>query len=271
MIHPSFFRGWTGIVVLAVLMIGAGAALAAGREPQMQKGKIYQPTYPLITDSDMYCSFGALDGPRPQIKITGAERQEERVQFGDGDVVYLNGGTRQGLAADQIYLILSISNEVDVKSPRTGKNYGPLVQREGRGRVISVESDKAVLRLEKTCAVVSVGDYAVPFTPGKTVIGKNTGFVPYAGEHREAVKGSIIYLGGELNQIGTGSWAIIDLGSQEGLQPGNQLTVSTTAGEKLPRHGIGNAVVIDVQSHTATIKILEAGDAIRLGDQVEVK
>ncbi len=271
MTHQSFFRGRMGILVLAVLVVGAGALLLLGQDQTMQRGKIYQETYPLITDSDMYCSFGVLDGPPPQLRITGAERQEERIQFGDGDVIYINGGEAQGLAKDQIFLLLGVRDDISVKSDRTGKTYGRLLQKEGRAKVISVETEKAVLRLIKTCAVVSVGDYAVPFTAKATVIGKNLGFVPYTGEKKETVKGSIIYLGGELNQIGTGNWAIIDLGGDEGLQPGNQLTVSTTLGDKLPRHGTGNAVVIDVQARTATIKILTAGDAIRLGDQVEVK
>ncbi len=271
MTHQSFFRGRMGILVLAVLVIGAGAILAQNQQQQMQRGKIYQETYPLITDSDMYCSFGVLDGPPPPLKITGAERQEERIQFGDGDVVYVNGGEAQGLAKDQVYLLLGVKEEISISSPRTGKTYGRLLQKEGRAKVISVETDKAVLRLIKTCAIVSVGDYAVPFSAKETVVGKNQGFVPYTGEKKESVKGSIIYLGGELNQIGTGNWAIIDLGTDEGLQIGNQLTISTTLGDKLPRHGTGNAVVIDAHLHTATIKILAAGDAIRLGDQVEVK
>ncbi len=271
----SIIRGLMGIALLtAVLVWAASTGAAQGQEAQqtqIRKGKIYQPTYPLITEADLYCSFGAQEGPLPKLMVSGAERQEERILFGDGDVIYLNGGEKQGVAKDQVYLLIEIKSDINVASPRTGKNYGHLAQKAGRGRVISTENNKSVLRIEKACSPVSVGNYAVIFAEKKTVMGKDAGFVPYSRERQGTVKGSIIYLGGELNQVGSGNWAIIDLGSKDGLEPGNQLTISMIVEGKLPRHATGNAVVIDTQARTATIKILAAGDAIRLGDQVETK
>lgn len=275
MTQKSFIRGLTGVAVLTAVLVWAvstgGAQSQGAQQDQIQKGKIFQETYPLITEADLYCSFGAQDGPLPKLMVSGAERQEERILFGDGDIVYLNGGEKQGVAKDQVYLFLDVKSDINISSPRTGKNYGHLVQKAGRGRVISTEDDKSVLRIEKSCSPVFVGNYVVPFVEGKTVIGKDSGFVPYSREKQGTAKGSVIFLGGELNQIGSGNWAIIDLGSQDGLEPGNQLTVSTILGGKLPRHAIGNAVVIGAEARTATIKILAAGDAIRLGDQVETK
>jgi hypothetical protein len=271
--RESLVLSLIGIGVIAVGLIAVGASgstrAQSNPEPQISKGKIYQETYPLLTETDLYCSYGVLDGTLPELKVIGAERQEERIQLGDGDIIYINGGGKQGIAPDQVYVLFEVGQ--DVKSPRTGINYGPLIQKVGRGRVISVEDSQAVLRIEKSCSPVAVGNSVVQFVEKNTVIGKDGRFVPYSQQGPEAVKGEIIYLGADLNQIGSGNWAVIDLGQEDGLQVGNQLTVSILPGKNLPRRTLGSAVAIDVQARTATIKILSAGDAIRLGYQVEIK
>jgi hypothetical protein len=280
MTQKFFVRNLMGAACLAAILVwaistgGAQSQAQQTQQPQqvqIQKGKVYQETYPLITESDMYCSFGVQEGPLPKLKVYGAERKEERILLGDSDIIYVSGGERQGVAKDQVYLLLDIKSDIDVSSPRTGKNYGHLALKTGRARVIRSDATKSVLRIEKTCTPVTLGNYAVPFSELKTVIGKDKGFVAYAKERKGTAKGLIIYLGGELNQIASGSWAIIDLGSKDGLEPGNQLTVSTVLEGKVERHGTANAVVISTGTRTATIKILSAADAVRLGDQVETK
>jgi hypothetical protein len=236
---------------------------------EIKKGKIYQETYPLVSESDLYCSYSVLDGPLPDLKVTGAERQDERIFFSDGDVIYVNGGEKQGVAADQVYMLLSFRQKM--KHPRTGKSYGSLIQKVGRGRVILVEDKKSVLRVEKACSPVQVGDYAVLFTEKKGVTGKDKGYVPYTSRRADATRGEVIFLGAELKQAGTGNWVLIDLGKDQGLEVGNQVTLSTAATKKSPRIAVASAVVIDVQSKTSTLKILSDSEAIRLGCEVEVK
>ncbi len=236
---------------------------------EIKKGKIYQETYPLVSESDLYCSYSVLDGPLPDLKVTGAERQEERVFFSDGDVIYVNGGEKQGVAAGQVYLLLSFRQKMN--HPRTGEGYGPLIQKVGRGRVIHVEEKRSVLRIEKACSPVEIGSYAVLFAEKKGVTGKDKGYVPYTKRSGDATRGEVIFLGAELKQAGTGNWALIDLGKDEGLEVGNQVTLSNVSNKKLPKIAIATAVVIDVQSKTSTIKILSDSDAVRVGCEVEVK
>jgi len=258
-------------VTAGLLVAGAFGPASGEAKPQdqVQRGKIYQETYQLLTETDLYCSFCVLDGPLPDLTLTGAERQEERILLGDGDVIYLNGGAKQAVTDGQIYVLFEKRD--DVKSSRTGKNYGPLIQKVGRGRVIHADENRAVLRIEKSCLPVRIGDFAVVFSEKKGVIGKDTGFVPYTRERADQTKGQVIYLQGELNQIGSNSWAVIDLGREDGLQPGNQVTISTIAAKNVPSHAVGSAVVIDVQSRTATIRVLSASDAIRMEYVVTIK
>jgi hypothetical protein len=261
----------SAFLAAGLLSLGASAPSSGqvSSKVEVRKGKIYQETYPLITESDLYCSYTVLDGQLPDLKVTGAERQEERIFLTDGDIIYINGGEKPGVAVNQVYLLLNFRQ--NMKHPRTGKKYGPLIQKVGRGRVIHVEENRSILRIEKSCTQVQLGDYAVVFTEKKGMTGKDAGYVRYRRPRPEATKGEIIFLGGELNQIATGNWALIDLGKDDGLQVGNQVTLLTAAAKKAPKIAIGNAVVIDVQTKTSTIKILSDSDAVRLGCEVEVK
>jgi hypothetical protein len=79
--------------------------------------------------------------------------------------------------------------------------------------------------------------------------------------------GRVVFLDDDLVQLGTGQWAIVDLGGEDGLAVGQQLALFHQAGE-VPPQAVGNAVVISLGPRWATVKILSAKDTIRLGDLV---
>ena len=104
----------------------------------------------------------------------------------------------------------------------------------------------------------------IPFEPKESIIGKDLGFdiPPF---EVEGTKGKLIYLETSL-QIGTGGWALIDIGTESGIQVGQQLIVYRKVKEEAPLQVFGNVVVIDVQDTTSTIKVLSCRDAIKNGD-----
>jgi hypothetical protein len=254
-------------VLAAVCLLAGPAAVQPLQETDIQKAKIYLETYPLLTETDLYCSFFVWDGPPPELKIAGAERAEFD-QHSDGEVVYLKAGRARGVAVGQQMLIIDVGTALT--HPRTGGKTGPLCFRRGRLTVIHVEEDSAAARIEKSCGPVWVGSALIPFEVKPSVEGKNEGYVPYE-EPRERLSGSVFYLQDDLNQAGPPSWVLIDIGREEGLKAGRQLTIFRRTGEGLPRRSIGNGVVVDVQERTATMRIIVSEEAVVAGDGVEVK
>ena len=64
---------------------------------------------------------------------------------------------------------------------------------------------------------------------------------------------------------------LIDLGAEQGLKVGQQLTAfSKPEGERPPR-AAANVVVVGLGRATATVKVLSARDALRRGDLVQLK
>ncbi|OQX55748.1 MAG: hypothetical protein B5M54_00785 [Candidatus Aminicenantes bacterium 4484_214] len=252
-----------GILGIFILLTVGNLILAqTEQQSEIKKAIIYQDMYPLVSESDLYCSFLIWEETLPQLKIIGAEREYERVLFNNDDIVYLNQGKKEGLQPGQLFLILEFEREIG--------NYGYLVHKRGRARVIHLSDHGATARIEKACGQITLGNYLVPFEEKEGFAGQDLGFniPPYK---TEGPKGEIIYLTIDFNQIGRGHWALINLGKSEGVKVGDQLIVYREPVKEAPLQVIGNVLVIDAQEHTSTVKVLSCRDALRIGDLIQFR
>jgi hypothetical protein len=224
---------------------------------QISKAKIFQDIANLINEVDLYCSFSIWEDEIPGLKIFGAEREYEKGMFSDGDVVFLDRGKDGGVEPGQIFQVMEIKYHLP--------GYGPIAFRKGRVRIIYTDEAMSVAVVEHSCDGVRRGQYLVPFEAREGMAGKDLGYDVFPVE-AEGARGQLLYLQGDLKQIGSGQWALIDLGTEQGIQVGQQLIIYRRLGEDLPVQILGNCLVIDVKSRTATVKVLSCRDIIRKGD-----
>jgi len=234
---------------------------------QLDKDKTFQNAFALISESDLYCSFFLLED-MPDLKITASEKPGEKMIFADGDLVYIQNTESARLKEGQSMMVLEIGPTVTC--PSTKKSLGPVAFRRGRVRIVRFEKKLAIARVEKACGQVMVGDFLVPFVEKEGLLGKDLGFdVPARGE--EPLSGQILFLDNEFVQVGPGQWALIDLGKNNGIHVGQQLTIFHQAGKDLPLESVANVIVVDAGRLASTVKVLSAKDAVRLGDIVQMK
>jgi len=229
---------------------------------QIRKAKIYQQIYALLDEVDLYCSLSIWEDKLPKMKIVGAERENERAMFSDGDVVYLNKGKDDGLEPGQLFLILKIEQNLP--------GYGRLALKKGRARILSLAANQSIAVLENCCGATRIGNYLVPFEPREGIMGKYLGY-DVSPLEANGVKGEVIYLETDFNQIASGHWALINIGAEDGIQVGQQLVLYKRILRDAQLRIYGNTVVIDVQSVTATIKVLSCRDVISIGDMIMVR
>jgi hypothetical protein len=257
-------------LTLAVLVLAARAMPVAAQKKsdeqqvqnQIQRAKIFREAYPLISETDLYCAIYVQEGELPDLRITSTERVDEKILYSDSDTVFLNKGKKDGLEVGQVFAVIEFGDKIG--------GYGYLAVKRGRAQIVFLEDSRAQARLEKSCGRVIVGDYLLPFEEKESLLGKDLGYEPYAPGDSGAA-GNIIYLERDYNQIGSGYWAIIDIGEASGVTVGQQMTIYQQVRKNMPRVGIGNALVIDTRQKTATVKVLSCSDAIRLGYQVQAK
>jgi hypothetical protein len=262
------------VTLLAAFVVPAPAQVVSDDQEQVQhqieRAKIFREAYPIIAEVDLYCSLFIYEGDVPNLMITAAEKGYEKSMFSDADIVFLNQGRSDGLEIGQVFMVVEIGSQIG--------DYGHLANRRGRVHIIFLEENRAIARIEKSCGRIAVGNHLVPFEEKETLLGKDIGFEAYA-EGVTGPTGTILYLERDYNQLGSGSWAIIDIGEEAGIQVGQQLTIykrirnprTLAVREDLPQIGVGNSVVIDVGKRTATVKVLSCWDSIIKGQTVQVK
>lgn len=275
--HPHQTRGLFVFLIasfLTALSITAFAQVASDDqkqvEHQIERAKIFRDAYPVIAEVDLYCSPFIYEGDLPDLRITEAEKSYEKDMFSDADVVHLNKGTQDGLEVGQVLLVIEVGDRIG--------DFGRLANKRGRAHVIFLEDHRALARIEKSCGQIMVGNYLLPFEEKEALLGKDIGFEAYS-EGASGQTGTIVYLERDYNQIGSGGYAIIDIGEEDGIQVGQQLTIykkvrdpqTLEVRKDLPQIGIGNLIVIGVAKRSATIKVLSCSDPISKGHTVQGK
>jgi hypothetical protein len=275
--HIPHTRALLGLFLSMTLAISFGPASAQTMsddqeqvQHQMERAKIFREAYPIIADVDLYCSLFVHEGDVPHLMIVRAEKGYEKTILSDADIVFLNKGKNAGLEVGQVFLVVEIGESLG--------DFGRLANKRGRAHVIFLEDERAVARIEKSCGRLMVGNYLVPFEEKETMLGKDLGYDVYAeGDSRPI--GRIIYLETDYNQIGSGAWAVIDIGAEAGVQVGQQLAIykrirnpqTLDYRDDLPRIGVGSSVVVSTGKRTATVKVLSCWDSITIGQMVQVK
>lgn len=246
-----------------ILALAVAAVPAVGQEAEINRSKIFGEYYQLITDTDLYCSIFLYEEgkPFPNIRIIGAERENEKNHYADNDTVYIDKGKADGIEIGQVFLIVNIGEKV-------GK-YGKVMQRLSRAKVVRIDGDHmSTIRLERSCGGAQVGDSLIPFEEMEGEIGKDQGYANV--EPGVGVSGNVFYIENDFQMAGSGQWALVNVGRRQCVQIGDRLTVFHAARPNLPREAVSSAIVIDVRGGSATIKILSARDAVSVGDQVQV-
>jgi len=249
-----------GSIVLAIFILsgGSGTARLSGQD-QIDKAKIFRDTYPIVVETDLYCTIFMLEGEPAQHILAPASG--ERLLLSDADQFW--GGPAGDWREGRPLQIVEVGPSVPGVS-------GNLCYGRGRAKIIRLEGDRFLAQIEKSCGPIRLGDRLLPFEKKDILLGKDLG---YGGtlQGGEVLTGRLIFLADDRYEIGTSAYALINIGREQGLQPGRQLTVfSAPSGDK-PAQAVGNAVVIDAGRATATIKILSLKDIILAGDLVQVK
>lgn len=252
----------------ALLVLAMSVPAASAQETDIEKLKREMKTFKVIGDADLYCSIFVLGFERSEVKILAAERGAEKVLLSDGDICFINRGSADGIQADQVFLIVEPGS--DIIDPVSKANLGALGYKRGRARVLAVDENRATVRLEKTCGQVQVGHELIPLTAREELKGLDQGLEPVPAEG-EGVSGRIIYLENTLEQIGSTYWALINLGTENGLEFGQQLIGFRRVQGDVPRQAIASLIVIDAGPNWAAVKVLTSKDVLRVGTEVQTK
>ena len=257
--------------------VAAGAEEAAAGQAGVAGQVIARPgageqLIPAIEEMALQCAHYVLsDSEDDSLYIVGTEQGATKIAFSEREIVYLSKGSNAGVKAGDVFTAHHAS--YDVKHPQTGRTIGHKVETTGWMRVILVQENSATAVIERSCADSHAGDYLTPFEKVSVPLivrrPPPDRLTPPSGK----IEGAIVDIGDDSMIAGQGQLVSINLGTANGIAPGNMLTIFKIMYPSVPtsRNVIGELAVVSVRERTATAVVTYSGDAIMNGDRVELR
>lgn len=230
------------------------------------KVTIHEKGYPVVTEDEVIYSYFVVEKINFPMKVIGSEREEFCKTFSDYDIIAVS---RNGSETKLEEKFIVVRNEGAIYHPHTGSKLGYLIRRIGLAKVKCVEEETFLAELRHCIYPVMKGDYLIPFEPKLAIVAENKGFDECPSPLPPT--GTIIYLENGFSEAGLYDKVVIDLGEEDGLNVGTQLTIVQYINDRIPKVNIGNLIVIESQKNTSVAKILSCRSPVRVGDLVELK
>jgi hypothetical protein len=257
------------------LTVREGAAPAV---PQSRIEKLGRPPAPISgplpvgAEVDVYCSGYLGDRDEAFVgRIVNAEKERNQSMFMAGDVVYIDIGAENGVQAGMEFTIVRPSRLVN----RWGSErdiQGRIYQTPGRVRVLCVQEKSSITEIIYSCNEAEVGDFVAPFEPIPVPLVRRTRPATICDTPNGKPIGHVVATRDAVTPVGTDTIVFLDLGEQDGLNPGDFLTVyhpSTQAAGV--RTVLGEAAILTTRNRSSVAIITSMVDFIAVGDAAEVK
>lgn len=183
-----------------------------------------EATLPPINAKDVYCSGFITDRFKmPSLRIASAQART-RESLGEGDIVYLNGGSKEGVVAGMEYFI--ISQGPPIYHSISGKYMGKLYEKVGKLKVLCVRERTSIAQITLSCDEVKYGMALLPFSPIPipwTVRASET--LPLCYSDTGKVKGKIIWSDDRIESNGQHSILYADIGANQRILPGDKFWI----------------------------------------------
>lgn len=228
--------------------------------------------FPVGWEDDVYCAgwIGAMEEPVTG-RLVAAEFEDSRHMFGVGDVIYSDVGARQGLKPGHELQLIRPAHEVyEVGSlfATVGRFYNAV----GRARVVCVQEGTAILEITDSCEPAFLGDLLIPFEPIPIPLVRASAPLTQCDPPSGKLVGRIVEAKDRATPIGTDSVVFLDLGEEDGLYPGDFLTVYRNRGDgSTIRTLLGEVAVLWSKAGTSVAKVTSMVDTMGVGDFVELK
>jgi len=228
-------------IALAIFLIGSLTTSVVARQQSSNQSE------PVAQRSDLYCTGFIADAPpRVDLQVVGAEKENWKSTFAQGDVVFLNRGRGAGVQPGAVYYIIRPLGKV--KHPFTHKKLGYLVRELGMLRVLEVGDRTSSAEITVSCDMVEFGDLLKPY---EEYSGPNVGEarpLPRFGEGSGGTMGQIVMAPGYHENLSANRVVFIDLGTRQSIHQGDVFTIFREIGREEGITKIPNYKIVDKRS-----------------------
>lgn len=227
--------------------------------------------HPLGSSADVYC-FARLfdDGSAFPFTIVSAERVQYQSQFTEGEIVYVDGGIAQGVAAGDRFFVFE--RDRLLSHPVSSGAMGRIHRQVGQLRVLCAQEDSSIAEVTFACDPVEIGHSLLPFSPVPVPLVTLPDPTDRCDEFNGKPTGYVVYNRDDVVEAMPEGALMVDLGQADGLFPGQFATVfRDNPVEGLPRLVVGEIGFLTVEDGYSTAKVTRGWAPINVGDRIELK
>jgi hypothetical protein len=259
-----------------------------------------QPGYTTI-----YCSGFVKDTKLPDdLYLISGEQASYKVVFGQGENVYINRGSDNGVRIGDRFMVLRHTGDPTriewfKGQKRITNSMGVLYSDIGQLRVVSVLPKTSIAQVIFSCMDMQRGDIVRPFEERPSPPYKEPGafdhFAPVSGKPVGTIVNSSFFQQSQ----GQGMTVYVNLGASQGIKVGDYLRVFRQQGRNietvaqtknyiyqlygfgstpvryewkdLPREVLGEGIVLNASRNAATVFLTFSSAEVYPGDNVEIE
>jgi hypothetical protein len=200
----------------------------------------------------------AYEAPPAELTVGGSLTDAKGV-YAPWHRIVVNGGSEEGVRPGQEFFVRRLIPPRD--PPARGEKRAYAITTAGWIRIDDTQDHRSIATILHECDGISPGDYLEPFAVPAVPTPLPEGKADFTEPGR-------VLFGSERQVLGgSGSMVLIDLGSKQGIQPGQRFTIyrPSSAG---PNVIVARAIALDVQTDTTMVKVQDMRDAVAAGDFV---
>jgi len=224
----KFFGKSFGMFLLSLLVFSA--AVSAQNKPTLIVSEATK-NLPVAGANNLYCAGvvqqSKIDTSR---KIVGAENEQDGNLYYQGNNVYISLGDNKNVQVGDMFSVVRPRGQVETRWTRKD-DLGFYVQEVGALEVIKVKNEVAVAKVKTSCDNLLIGDL-VQAIPARTspLFTQRPGLDVFANPSGKA-NGRIFLARDGLELLGRDQVVFVDLGSEDGVNIGDYLTIYRPLGE----------------------------------------
>ncbi|MEP6903255.1 MAG: FlgT C-terminal domain-containing protein, partial [Actinomycetota bacterium] len=225
----KFFRKSFGMLFLGLLVFSA-VAFAQDKKATLVVSQATK-NLPVAGANNLYCAgyvqTGKVDTSR---KIVGAENEQEQNVYSQGNNVYINLGANKNVQVGDMFAVIRPRGRVETRWTKKD-NLGFYVQEVGALEVVKVKNEVAVARVKTSCDNLLLGDLLQPIPARSSPMYTQRPSLDVFGEPSGKTKGRIFMARDGIELLSRDQVVYIDLGSEDGANVGDFLTVYRPLGK----------------------------------------
>ena len=181
--------------------------------------------------TDLYCAGYIQYAPAPiNPEIVGGEQEQEQRTYVEGDYVFINAGSQQGVRVGQEFSIVRPRGQMTSKFTAKKGWLGVYMQELGRLQVVSVKDRVSVALITNSCETVLLGDLLREVNNRVSPTQRAEVLLDRFADPTGKQKGRIVMAQDGHEMVSRNHIVYIDLGAEDNIKAGDYFTIYRPAG-----------------------------------------